>query len=500
MSGRLDKSNISVYIQIYKKPMYTTAELFGKFHSPLQTTAQSLVRPGLHHLESLLTGRIAEHLLAPNPTKANSRERLFTPKLTFLAFLDQTLKPDSSCREATRQVRAYYQRQPNPKHVDRDTSPYCQARNRWTLDELVEIRRHLADSLTLSSLQRLLPVLRPLKVVDGTSLNLPDTPENRATYPQSKDQKPECGFPLLRLVGIFSLQTGQLLERAYGPYTTSENALYQQLWPTLRPNDILLGDRNFGAWGALASLHQQQVDGLFRLHASRNADFRQGVCLCRNERLVTWAKPRNKPANLTRLQWEALPPTFTVRLVRFRVPTACGHTKKITLVTTLLDPELWPLELLAQLYGYRWKIELYLDDIKTTLHMDMLSCRTPKMAHKELEMHLIAYNLIRSLMSEAAAVCHAPLDRLSFKGTLDTARQYSQAIAQIPASYRKLRQRVYADMLAGIAADQVPERPNRFEPRCLKRRPKRYPPMTHPRRVLRAAGKDSLVASQQRRA
>ncbi len=384
--------------------------------------------------------------------------------------------------------------------MDEDTSAYCQARNRWTLDELVEIRRYLAEHIPLSSLPLPLPVLRPVKVVDGTSLNLPDTPRNRETYPQSKDQKPECGFPLLRFVGIFALQDGALLERNYGPYTTSENALYQQLWPALRPNDNLLGDRNFGSWGALASLRQQQVDGLFRLHASRNADFRQGVGLGRHERLVTWARPRDQSANLTSQQWEALPPTLTVRLLRFRVPTAHGRAKKITLVTTLLDPKLWPLKVLAELYGYRWKIELYWDDIKTTLHMDMLSCRSPQMVHKELEMHLIAYNLVRSLMSEAAGVCHAPLERLSFKGTLDTARQYSQAIAQVPPSYRKLRQSVYADMLAAIAADQVPERPDRFEPRCLKRRPKRYPPMTHPRRVLKAAGMDSLAATHQRRA
>ena len=154
---------------------------------------------------------------------------------------------------------------------------------------------------------------------------------------------------------------------------------------------------------------------------------------------MIWDKPSNKPANLTREQWQALPDSLTVRLVRFRVPTANGRCKKITLVTTLTDPWLWPLEVLASLYARRWKIELFFDDIKTTLHMEMLSCLTPAMVHKELEMHLIAYNLIRSIMGEAACACHAPLERLSFKGTLDTARQYSHTIAQIPASYRKRR-------------------------------------------------------------
>jgi hypothetical protein len=209
---------------------------------------------------------------------------------------------------------------------------------------------------------------------------------------------------------------------------------------------------------------------------------------------VIWAKPRNKPANMTPEQWQALPATLIVRLVRFRVPTANGRCKKITLVTTLTDPWLWPLEVLASLYARRWQIELFFDDIKTTLHLEMLSCLTPAMIHKQLEMHLIAYNLIRSIMAEAACACHAPLERLSFKGTLDAARQYSHTLAQIPASHRKRPLAIYRDMLAVIAEDPVPQRPDRFEPRCLKRRPKAYPFMKRPRRELRAAHVDHLPA------
>jgi hypothetical protein len=479
--------------------MFTTTPLFGKFHSPLRNTLQPLCRhQSLHHLESLLTDRLDPALLQPNPDKANSRQRLYPPKLTFLSFLDQVLDPDSSCRRSVRQIRAYYQKQPDPKRLDKDTSAYCQARARWQLDELTEIRRNVAHH-TMShplSLEEL--VERPIKVIDGTCLNLADTPKNRLAYPQSKDQHPQCGFPLLRLVAVFSLETGSLLEREYGPYSTSENALYQRLWPTFQSGDILLGDRNFSSWGSLASLKQRLVDGLFRLHASRNADFRQGQSLGPNDRLVTLAKPRNKPANLTAAEWHALPASLNVRLVRFRIPIGQGRCKKITLLTTLTDPQLWPLQLLVALYCRRWKIELFLRDIKTTLHMELLSCLTPDMAHKELEMHLIAYNLIRSIMAEAAGVCHVALERLSFKGSLDTARQYSQTIAQIPGSHRKLRQTVYADMLAVIAEDPVPDRPGRFEPRCLKRRPKRFPFMTRPRRDLRVARADHLPARKKK--
>ena len=478
--------------------MVTTAPLFGRFHSPLKQAAAPLCQQPLHHLQNLLRDRLDPALVALNPLHNNSRHCLYFPELTFLAFLDQTLNPDSSCRGAVRHIMAYYQKQPDPKHLDADTSAYCQARARWTLQELMDIRCYLADHIGHNPLALELPPLGgALKVIDGSCCNLPDTPANRQAYPQSTDQQPQCGFPLLRLVTVFSLETGALLERAYGPYTTSENALYQQLWPTFNKGDLILGDRNFGSWAPLASFKSRQVEGLFRLHASRNKDFRQGRSLGPNQRLVSWAKPKDKPANLSLQDWQALPATLSVRLVRFRVRTSHGRCKKIVLVTTLTDPLVWPLELLAPLYARRWRIELFLDDIKTTLHMDLLSCLSPAMIHKELEMHFIAYNLIRSIMAEAACVCQAPLERLSFKGTLDSALQYSLVMAQVPPSHRKKRQAIYADMLAVIAKDQVPERPDRFEPRCLKRRPKRYPFMKRPRHELRAAHVDHLPARKQ---
>src|SRR5882672_1261580 len=471
--------------------MFTTAPLFGKFHSPLKDAARPLQRQRpLHHLQTLSATWIDQSLLAPNESGDNCRQRDFPAKLTFLAFLDQVLTPGASCRKAVRQVQAYYQSLSDPRSIKDDTSAYCQARNRWTLDELVEIRRHLADHSGLDSLPFFVPGNRPIKVIDGSSLNAPDTEKNRLAYPQSKSQKPECGFPLLRWATVFSLKTGAVLERAYAPYTTSENALYKNLRPTFQTGDIVLGDRNFGFWAALASFKARGVDGIFRMHASRNKDFRQGQPLGPDDRLLTLAKPRNKSANLSREEWDQLPDQIQVRIVRFRVPTRNGRCKKITLITTLLDPVLWPVELLAAIYARRWQIELFLRDIKSTLQMEMLSCLSPEMLHKELEMHLIAYNLIRAFMGEAALTCQVPVERLSFKGTLDTVMEYGRQMAQIPPSYRQRRKTLSAKMLAAIARDPVPFRPDRFEPRCQKRRPKNYPFMTHPRRVLKAAGKD----------
>jgi hypothetical protein len=481
------------YICLYTD-MFTTAPLFGKFHSSLPPAAQPLRRQPLHYLESLCADWIDPALLAPNAEKTNSRQRLYTPKLTFLSFLDQVLNPGSPCRDAVRQIQAYYQALPHPPSLDSDTSAYCQARSRWTVDELVEIRRHLAQHPVLGSLPFFVPGHRPLKVIDGTCLNLPDTQANREAYPQSECQKAQCGFPLLRLVATFSLHTGALLERQYAPYQTSEDALFQQLGDTFKPGDILLGDSLFASWGALASLQARAVDTLMRLHGNRNADFRQGKRLGPNDRLVQLFKPRRKLANMSEADWESLPASITVRLIRCRLTTQHGRCKRIILMTTLLDPLLWTVELLAALYARRWQIELFFKNIKTTLQMEMLSCRTPAMIYKELEMHLIAYNLIRAFMGEAALSCQVPVERLSFKGTLDTARQYGQGMARIPASYHCRRRALYVEMLAVIAGDPVPERPDRFEPRCQKRRPKPFPFLTRPRSELKAARKDSLTS------
>ena len=482
---------LSGMILIY---MFTTAPLFGKFHSPLMEATKPFLRSRpLHHLETICLDRIDPALLQPNETKINSRERIYTPKLTFFAFLDQVLNPDSSCRSAVDQILSYYHSLPHYPEIDGDTSAYCQARARWTCDELIDIRRHLAGRMAIhaDTLAPGMPSQCPIKVIDGTCFNMPDTAANRELCPQSADQKPGCGFPQIRMVGVFCLKTGVLLEETSAPYAVSENSLFQDLWPTFQAGDLLLADRNFCSYGSIASLKQLTVDCLFHLHASRTSDFRKGLRLGPRDRLITWSKPKAKSANLSLKEWQLLPATLTVRMVRLRLATAHGRCKTVTLVTTLTDPKLWPSKLLAALYHRRWKIELYWDDIKTTLHMDMLSCKTPAMINKEIQMHLIAYNLIRTLMAEAALVGDAPLDRMSFKGTLDAAHHYSQAMAKIPISHRKRRLALYSEMLATIASDLVPERPDRREPRCQKRRPKCYPFMTRPRHKMKDAPKNS---------
>ena len=465
--------------------MFTTTELFGKIHTAkapaLAAAAHQLRQKSLCQIEHLVAPWIPQALWVPGPEQ---RQRLYTTKLTGLSFLKQVLHPGSSCRKAVLDLIGYYHELQPDLHLDPNTSAYCQARARLELSTLENLRSHLAQAA-----QSALPQGQDLPprtwLLDGTCLLLPDTPENQAAYPQPSSQRPGCGFPQLRLVGLFDLSSGVLAQRRFGTYRTSETSLARQLWSTLSAGDLVVGDRLLGDYPTLATLQVLQLYGLFRLHAHRAADFRKGRKLGHRDRLVTWLKARNRPAGWTQAEWAQMPPALTVRLLRLEIRDPKVRLRQLTLVTTLLDPKRWPKELLGQWFCRRWRVEMSFDDLKTTLQMDMLSCRTPEMIAREVEMHLVAYNLIRLIMVEASQTCHVPLERLSFKGSLDAMDEFAQCLAKIPLRHVHRRQATYAKMLAVIAEDRVPERPGRREPRCLKRRPKAYPRMTKPRHEMR---------------
>lgn len=474
--------------------MFTTSELFGQFHSPrkpLGPALQCLRHHKLHQLEPLCQAWIPAARWAPAEKGLNSRQRVYTPQLTFLAFLQQVMNPSDSCRKTVRNIQNYYLLQPEPTHVSEDSSPYCQARARLDLDNLAFIRNDIAQRMAAALPSEQWNCQRPVKVVDGTTLSMPDTPENQAAYPQPQSQKPGCGFPQMRLLVLFSLDTGALLARARGRSTTSEPQLYRKFWPTLNPGDLLLGDRVFGSYSAMAELSARGVDGIFRLNAQRDQDFRRGKRLGHHDRLMTWFKPKDKAAGLTDEEWARVPARIMVREVKLKISDPSCRVRQIVLVTTLLDPKTWSKARLAELLRRRWQVELNLDDLKTTLQMDVLSCRKPAMIHRELELHLIAYNLTRAVMLEASVSCHVPLYHLSFKGSLDTIEVFSQSLARVPRSHRCKRSAIYCEMLSTIANDLVPRRPGRREPRCLKRRPKAYPFLTRPRRKMKDAPKPS---------
>ena len=437
-----------------------------------QTTLQQLAR----HLAEL----IPVHLLSNADEGPNSRQRLFTLRLTCECFLWQMLKPRTACREVVRQVQALVCLQGNGS-VEAGASAYIQARQRLPQECLEGVLAATARAAERRASSSSYLQGRPVKAVDGSSVQLPDTAANQKEYPQPSGQKPGCGFPVLKLVVLFSLASGALLDVVTGNLHQHDLRLFQRLWKCLKAGDILLGDRAYGDYVTLAGLPRQGVDVVARLHQARKMDFRKASQrLGHHDGVFVWRKGLQQSTILTPEQWAALPAQIQVRIIRFTAVCRGFRAQHLTLVTTLLDAEQYPVAELIALYLRRWRLELCLRDVKTTLGLERLRCQSPAMVRKELLAALIAHNLVRCVMAEAARSYDAELERLSFKGTVDALRQYSAVIAQ--ARTQRLKRKLWLDLLAAVARDPVPLRPGRTEPRAVKQRPKPFPLLIRPRR------------------
>ena len=443
--------------------------------APMGRRLTQLRQQSLCHLELLFGSFLPPALLAQADEGPNSRERVFTVRRTFFGFLYQVLNPACPCREVVRQIQALFALHQRGR-VDESTGAYCQARTRLPWDILPRLR--CAAAAQADKAGELWRGFRS-KVIDGTTTSLPDTAKNQRAYPQPGGQKPGCGFPLLKLVGVFSLTTGALLDYAKGNKHHHELTLLQKLLDQFKPGDLVLADRGFSAFSLLALFVARGVQSLFRLHQARPCDLRKGKRLGKEDRLRTWSKPKQRPAYLPKSIWKTIPEQLTVRVLRFSLHVPGFRVRSVTLVTTLLDPKAYPAEELAMLYARRWRIELWFRDIKTSMGMEVLRCKSPALVHKELEMFFIAYNLIRCLMAEASSTYSVGIEWLSFKGTVDATRQFACAIAQ--ARSRKRQKHLIDQLVEVIARDQLPGRAGRSEPRAVKRRPKPYPLLNRPR-------------------
>ena len=457
--------------------------LFPAFRSRLaalgRRTAGHLRQATLQQLGQHLAELIPVHLLSGADEGDNSRARIFTLRLTCECFVWQMLKPRTPCREVVRQVQALACLQ-GKGPVDENSSAYIQARQRLPRECLERIL-----AATAAAAERRAPPGpglqgRPVKVVDGSSVQLPDTRANQKAYPQPSGQKPGCGFPVLKLVVLFSLASGALLDVVLGNLHQHDLRLFRRLWEVLKAGDILLGDRAYSDYVTLAGLPRQGVDVVARLHQRRKVDFRRAKRLGHQDGVFRWRKGCMQSTILTAKQWAALPEEIEVRILRFTAACRGFRTQQITLVTTLLDPKLYPAVELVALFLRRWRIELCLRDVKTTLGLEQLHCQSPAMVRKELLAGLIAHNLIRCVMAEAAQVHTVELERLSFKGAVDALRQYSAVLGQ--ARTKRLKRKLWQELLRSLPADLVPLRPGRTEPRAVKHRPKPFPLLNRPRR------------------
>ena len=459
--------------------------LFGRAPRRFHTALNKKIHPGnsLSQLRAAFGCMVPDALLSTEKNGTGSRKRCFSPLITFWAFLAQVLSPNSACREAVRKVQAWSMLQ-SLRKISEATSAYCQARCRLPNKTLHKIHAHLCERMEANAPSDGRWLSREIKIVDGTNVSMPDTAKNQAAYPQPSNQKRGCGFPMMKLVGLFSLKSGALLHFACGNLHVHESQLFRALWQHLTCGDVILSDRGFCSFFAIASLLARKVDSVMRLHQARRCDFRRGKRLGHDDRLITWKKPAQRNPVWSIEEFAALPESLTLRQIRLHIDIKGCRSRTIILVTTLLDPIAYPAAAIRALYLERWSVELHFREIKTTLALDVLRCLSPAMIDKELLLHLIAYNLIRSLMQHAAIAHCVELRRLSFKGTLDSLRHFADVIHAAHDKPRKQAALLNA-LIEVIAKDQLPHRPGRNEPRAKKRRPKNYHLLTKPRHQMR---------------
>ncbi|MDP2865282.1 MAG: IS4 family transposase [Elusimicrobiota bacterium] len=413
---------------------------------------------------------------------APKRLRLFFPSRMFWLFLFQVLSPDGSCRETLCKFLAWLAAEKG-KLASVSTASYCKARAKLPLKGIKKLSGRIAQKVAGSETEADLWCGRKVKVIDGACVSMPDTVQNQKAWPQPKGSKAGCGFPVMRLAAIFSLASGALLELAGGTLHNHERTLLRKLWSSLKPGDVALADRGFCGYADFFLLAKRGVDSVMRKHQRRTVGAVVLKRLGKNDYLMEWFKT-SRPDWLTEKQWKNIPDKIVVREIKVIVRVKGFRTQTITIATTLTDPVAFPARAFAELYFKRWRVELYLRDIKITMGMDILKCKTPQMVEKELWMRVIAYNLVRAVMLESAITHGLPTERLSFKGTLSTLRQWAPtlSLSHIDKTGGLV---LYRAMLYYIAHDTVPFRPNRVEPRAKKRRAKNYQLLNKPRRLFK---------------
>jgi len=414
------------------------------------------------------------------------RERIYTPMVTLWAWLSQVLsKKEASCEDAVARVIADRVAR-KQKACSPDNSSYCTARGRLPEEVVVELTRETGQELHRQAAPEWLWKGRRVVIADGSTATMEDTSENQAEYPQSRNQKAGLGFPILRFVVLLSLSVGTVLECAIGPCRgkrTGEQSLFRQMWDALQAGEIVLGDRLYDSYRDIALLKERGIDVVFGKKQSRGCDFRRGRKLGRDDHVIVWRKPKYDASRYeSKAEWEALPEEMEIREVRVTVRRKGYRTRKVIVVTTLLDETQYSAQELTDLFSERWHVELDLRSIKRSLGMHHLTSKSPEMVRKELWMHLLAYNLIRVRMAQAAAL-HGPTPRtLSFTAAKTLIDSFAPHLS---ATAGEEHRRIEAELLRAIARCRISKRPGRKEPRAVKKRAQKYSYLTKPRTEAR---------------
>src|SRR5262245_3029348 len=415
-------------------------------------------------------------------------ERIYSTALMVWAFLGQVLRDgkEASCQSAVARIVAQ-QHQLGRAVPTQDTGDYCRARAKLSERAVYDLATEVAAEVEQRADPAWLWKGRHVKLADGFTFTMPDTPANQGAYPQPRTQQPGVGQPIARACAIVSLATGCVLAAAVGPYKgkeTGETALLRELLALFAAGDIALLDRHYCSYFLMALLLARGVDVCTRVHQRRRVDFRRGQRLGHDDHLITWPKPA-RPEWMDEATYNSLPEQLVLRELRYEVHQPGYRVKCITIATTLADAALHTVEDIAELYAQRWHQELDIRALKQTLNAEHLRCKSPAMVRCELWMKVLAYNLIRTTVT-AAAVRHRLQPRhISFTSACQYVLSSWSLLATGGLSAEHVRSQVTL-VLQQIAACRVGHRPGRCEPRVLKRRRHHYPPMQKPRNQLRA--------------
>jgi hypothetical protein len=456
----------------------------GRFRQQVRFLRRQFLQDGNLPFTNVLSDQIVSQALTA--AGAYWVDRIYSPLVTLWVFLGQVLSADHSCRAAVARLIAHRLSR-GQRPCSAETGAYCQARKRLAEKFFSDVARHTGSALETKVDPGWLWKQRRVYVFDGSTVTMPDTQENQRAYPQPKVQQPGLGFPLARIGALFSLASGAVLDLGICRYAgkgQSESGMLRAMWSIFRPGDVLLADRLMCAWTEMVVLKQRGVDCVCRFTSHRKTDFRRGKRLGPGDHIVIWHKP-TKPRTVDREMYDTLPESLTIREVRVRVAQPGFRTETLVVATTFLDVDEFTNYDLAQLYRARWNAELDLRSLKQTLQMDALRCKTPELVRKEIWTHILAYNLVRTIIAQAAVKHGIEPRTISFKGAIQTLEAFQPVIAIQCRRNAVFRTHLYQQLLDAIAVHRVADRPDRYEPRQRKRRNKKYDLLTKPRHEVK---------------
>jgi hypothetical protein len=471
--------------------LFPAREAFMPVYDPTQHRqdwARALA-PFCQHPElpfpDVLTGAEVERACAEDGVRFGTRRTaVYTPPLTLWGWLSQGAHKEKACRAAALRVGVLVLVLGRPPG-DSNSGTYCRARAKVPHALLRRLAGQVGRRLERQVPDAWLWQGRHVHLVDGFAASMPDTPDNRSRYPQPPGQEPGLGFPLLRLVLVASLVTACVQDLAYGPYAgqeTGETALFRGLLAEMVAGDVVVLDRYYGSYFMVAQAQQRGLDVAVRLHQRRGCDFRRGRRLGRGDHLVVWRRPV-RPGWMSAEEYAAVPKTLTVREVQVQVAEPGFRVETLVVVTTLLDGTAYDKDSIGDLYRQRWQVELDIRSLKVGLQMDPLRCLTPFMVDKEVWANVLSYNLLRKVAAQAALLHHYHPRQLSFTATKQAVEGSWQALS-VAGPEEELALGRY--LLKEVSKQRVGGRPDRWEPRAVKRRPKKQKLLTKPRAEAKA--------------